>query len=130
MQMTGKADIAIDTRLQPELAALIQVLREADIEIEEPEQVQRYLQQYPELIGAVQVMSMAARSEFPDAQLLLTVSQDPEVEDQFLSLVVRRDSYDGTEVGRIERIHEAYRHQNKGMGWFLLLTDFQPPTRK
>ncbi len=128
--MTGKADIATDARLQAELTALIQSLREADIDIEEPEQVQRYLRQYPELIAAVQTMSLTARAEFPDAQLLLTVYQDPETEDQFLSLFVRRDSYDGTEVGRIERLHEEYRHLSKGKGWFLLLTDFQPPTRK
>jgi uncharacterized protein with von Willebrand factor type A (vWA) domain len=130
MQMTGKADIATDTRLLAELTALIQSLREADIDIEEPEQVQRYLRRYPELIAAVQTMSLTARGEFPDAQLLLTVYQDPETEDQFLSLFVRRDSYDGTEVRRIERLHEECRHLNKGAGWFLLLTDFQPPTRK
>ncbi len=117
--------------LQAEMDMLLETLHRAGVEIECTDEVQRYLRCYPELMEAVQAMSLAARQKFPDAQLVQTVYQDPEVEDEFLSLFVRRDTYDGSETATIRRIHDEFRSLTQSLsGWFLILTDFQPPQHK
>ncbi len=128
--MINRAEESVDPAVQANINALLDTLRQSGIVVEGAELVCSYLHAYPDLMDTVRAMSLAVRREFPDACLTLTLYQDPEVEDEFLSLFVRREAYDGSETARIRRIHEQFRENTQGVsGWFLVLTDFQPPKK-
>ncbi len=129
--MIDRVEVPVSPAVQADVDALLDTLRQSGVFVEGANLVRRYLHSYPELIDTVRVMCQAVRQEFPDACLTLTLYQDPEVEDEFLSLFVRRELYDGSETARIRHIQNQFREKTQSTsGWFLVLTDFQPPQKK
>ena len=102
--------------------------RDEGVRLRHTDRILEYLLQHPELMEVVPVMVEAARRHFPQAQLVMDVYQDPEIEDRYLVLYVRLEQYDESLVERLEKAEEEYlsRLANKE-GWIQLTTDFRKP---
>jgi hypothetical protein len=116
--------------------------QEPQVRVKNPNLVRRYLRRFNDMIDVVPEAVNAAKRYFPEAQLVLDLYQDPEIEDRYLVLYVRLWSYDESVM---ERVREARRELNSFIdrlkeaekeflhrlvdrrGWIQMTTDFQKP---
>jgi hypothetical protein len=89
--------------------------------------VRSYLALHPDVTEAVEGICRSARLEFgPNAALILGVYQDPEIDDQYLSLYVRLESYPPDVLDRIREVSAAHDDAMADKSGFLLVTtDFR-----
>jgi hypothetical protein len=99
------------------------------IEVVAPRDVGVYLDAHPDLAQLVPALCARARREFgTDAELILEVYHDPEIDDHYLSLEVRLPSYDETIMERIASVSEPFDEQLcQASGYFLVNTSFRTP---
>lgn len=112
-------------RIQEALAKV----RKEGIHIIQPTEVKDYLQRYPEMIDLLPKVARLARIHLPEAQLMLTLYRDPEIEEEeYLTIDIRLAQYDGSVLERIDAIADLYLPSLvRQRGWIQLTTDFQPP---
>ena len=97
------------------------------VRLANPDGIREYLLRYPELVEVVSLAVDTARRHFPEAQLVLDVYQDPEIDDKYLVLYFRLKSYTDF-VDRYERAQaEFIPHLRGKRGWIQLTTDFREP---
>jgi hypothetical protein len=116
--------------------------QEPQVRIKNPKLVRRYLRKFNDMIDVVPEAVNAARRHFPEAQLVLDLYEDPEIDDRYLVLYVRLWSYDESVMekvrearrelnGLIDRLDKAeaefLHHLVEKRGWLQLTTDFQKP---
>jgi hypothetical protein len=90
--------------------------------------VREYLSLFADTADVVLHAVEAARRFFPDAQLVVDVYQDPEINDEYLVLYIRMPHYDDSVMERIAAAEAEYldRLADKS-GWIQLTTDFRTP---
>ena len=100
-----------------------------EIIIPRPAEVRDYLVRYPDMTDLVESVSELSREKLgTDAQLSLEVYHDPEVEDEYLTLYIRQDTYDDHLLDVIDEVCAEYESALVGRsGWLLVTTDFHPP---
>ena len=93
------------------------------------QQVRKYLEEHPGLSAIVARLCERSRQEFgPQAELSLELYRDPEIEDRYLTLYVRQDSYPVDLIDQIERVSRPFRRPLARLsGHVLLATDFSRP---
>src|SRR5574341_1900533 len=108
---------------------LLEQLRAQGIRIPRPAEVRDYLTRYPDVVAVAGKASELASAEFAGrAELSLELYVDPEIDDRYLTLYVRQNTYDLDIMKMIERVQEGHDCELDGSsGWFLVTTDFQPP---
>ena len=90
--------------------------------------IREYLLQFVDLAEVVPHAVEAAKQHFPEAQLVLEVYRDPEIDDEYLALYVRLSRYDDTVMERIAAAEAEYLDRLAGKsGWIQLTTDFRTP---
>ncbi len=91
--------------------------------------VKSYLFRFPDIIGAVRLLCMKARSYFGDeAELALGLYCDPEIDDNYLTIYVRYDDYPQDILDKIEHFGEQCSKILYGKkGRLLISTDFLRP---
>ncbi len=99
------------------------------IRIPRPAEVRDYLTHYPDVIAVAGKACEAASALFAgQAELSLELYVDPEIDDRYLTLYVRQNTYDPNIMEMIGRVQEGYDCElDASSGWFLVTTDFQPP---
>lgn len=91
-------------------------------------QVREYLSLFADIADVASYAVEAARRRFPDAQLVLDVYQDPEIDDEYLVLYVRMPHYDDSVMERIAAAEAEYLDMLADKsGWIQLTTDFRTP---
>jgi hypothetical protein len=90
--------------------------------------IREYLLQFVDLAEVVSHAVEAAKQHFPEAQLVLEVYRDPEIDNEYLALYVRLSRYDDTVMERIAAAEAEYLDRLAGKsGWIQLTTDFRTP---
>jgi len=90
--------------------------------------VREYLLHAANIAEVVSHAVEAAQRRFPDAQLVLDVYQDPEIDDEYLVLYVRMLHYDDSVMERIAAAEAEYLDMLADKsGWIQLTTDFRTP---
>jgi hypothetical protein len=99
-----------------------------DAQLANEPQIRKYLLQFVDLAEVVPHALEATRRRFPEAQLVLDVYRDPEIDDEYLALYVRLSHYDDSVMERIAAAEAEYLHMlvDKS-GWIQLTTDFRVP---
>ena len=102
---------------------------ETDIVIPNPAEAERYLGEHAELRSALPQICQRVREEFgPDAELLLELYRDPEIDDRYLTLEVRQERYDSNIIERLDQISGEFADELEPCsGQILLTTDFGRP---
>jgi hypothetical protein len=113
--------------------------QEPQVRIKNPELVRKYLNKFKDIIDVVPESVKAAKRHFPEAQLVLDLYQDPEIDHQYLVLYVRLWNYDEDTIetvrearrdfiDRLEEAESEFLNKLAGKrGWIQLTTDFQNP---
>jgi hypothetical protein len=98
-----------------------------NVVVPKPSEVNSYLNRHPELSSVLPGVVKAVRLEFDQrAELTLEVNHDPEIDDRYLTLIVRLPSYDKSTMKRIDAIWGQFEKKiSKSSGWLTLTTDFR-----
>lgn len=106
---------------------LLPQLRAAGIRIPRPAEVRDYLTRYPDLVALTRKVCALASAEFAGkAALSLELYVDPEIDDRYLTIYVRRESYDDAIWEAIERIRASYEDEIAALsGWLHVTVDFR-----
>jgi hypothetical protein len=111
---------------------LVAMLAKQGIQNPSPDDVVKYLDGHRKLAAIVPAVCERARQEFgKQAELILRLYRDPEIDDRYLSLYVRLPVYNDSTMDRMDRVLQAFDEQLcKATGYLLLTTDFRSPRGK
>jgi hypothetical protein len=95
------------------------------------DRARKYLLQFTDLLDVTPKVIDVAKKYFPEAQLVMDVYQDPEINDDHLVLYVRLNHYDKSVIERLRKARAEFRNYlaNK-KGWIHLTTDFRKPEKE
>lgn len=112
--------------LTQEIEEKLSLLAREGMKIQRPREVVDYLLVHPELGIILQLAVQAVKKHFESPELILSVYEDPEVEDRHLQLCIRLDEYDESFLERMRAVgKEVIRHLAGTKGWLALTTDFK-----
>ncbi len=98
------------------------------VRLENPYSIREYLLRFTELLDVIPKAVDAAKKHFPEAQLVMDVYQDPEIDDNYLVLYIRLKHYDDSFIERLEEAEAEFLNQLVSKrGWIQLTTDFREP---
>ena len=108
-----------------EIEALLKELAES-IQLINPGAVRNYFLNYFDILDVIPQAVNAAKNNFPEAQLVMDIYQDPEIPDYYLVLYIRPKNYDDSVIEWLEKAEEEFidKLANK-RGWIQLTTDFR-----
>ncbi len=88
--------------------------------------VRDYLLGYQDMIELLpDICSTAVKRFGSDTNFLLKVYSDPEIDHEFLELVIRKKRYEDDIIGVIQELQSAYDDEfNRRKGWLVISTDF------
>jgi len=94
-----------------------------------PDEIDAYLQEHPTIGALLPAICMKAREAFgPAAELAIRLYHDPEIDDCYLTVYVRQNSYEPGILERIDAILSEFASELEDASGFLLLTtDFRRP---
>lgn len=97
--------------------------------VPQPEEVETYLQRFPELCPHLLVLLPLAKASLGyDAELALEMFVSQESDDCYLSLLVRQEVYSPSLMPRIRDFSDKHcEFLVRSEGWFHVTTDFQKP---
>jgi len=122
---TSQTNTAITTQIEKVLNWLLQ----QDILVPFPDSLRNYLLQHFDMLKFLPIMCKIAIDQAgSSSQLSLDVYQDPEIQDEYLTLYIRRSHYDESIDQLINEVaSECQEYLSESTGWLLVTTDFRPP---
>jgi hypothetical protein len=104
-------------------------LKLLDIRIPNAQDVRDYLFKFDDMIDLAKEVCRKARAKFGNnANLTLLLYHDPEIDDQYLTLYLRLDSYQANTMDLIDSFSRTFDDALKNKsGWLVITTDFQHP---
>jgi hypothetical protein len=94
-----------------------------------PRDIAAYLAAHPQLARLLPNIGGEVRQAFgPEVELSLELYKDPEIDDRYLTLYVRKESYEPDILDRLQLVSGRFNHTLEEVsGYFLLATDFSRP---
>ncbi len=118
----------LQTSIVEEVEFLTAKLAKEGVRLREPTQIREYLLEFPELIDVLPKAIKAVNKHIPEAQLILEMYHDPEIEDCYLVLCVRLREYGEDVMDRIEAAESEFIDLLASKeGWLQITTDFGEP---
>jgi hypothetical protein len=111
-----------------QMNAFLRSAKESGALLVKPEQVLRYLGEFQGSAGIAADILRAARTEFgPTAKILFLLYRDPEIEDEYLKVIVRPEHYEENVRERLQSITASREQQLYDMpGYISVTTDYRP----
>jgi len=130
--------------VRAEISELMEHLtQEQQVRIKNTDKVKKYLMEFGGIFDVVQKAVNSAKKHFPEAQLVLDLYEDPEMDNRHLVLYVRLKKYNELVMEKVREAREEYREDlitriNKTgsefwddlvdkKGYIFMTTDFQKP---
>lgn len=114
--------------LVDDVGKLFRNLRDEGVVVRDVRKLEEYLLRFPGILNVLREAVRAVKKHIPEAKLLLSLYQDPEIEDQYPVLCVRSRTYEGDFMERLEAAEDEFiNHLLELEGWFQLTTDFGDP---
>ena len=99
-----------------------------EIVISQPEAVDGYLRAHPGLVDLIRDIGSALVEEFQGerSEIELTLYQDPEIDDRYLTLYVRVPCYEDNFMDRLRALCAPFDERRaQTEGWVLVTSDFE-----
>ena len=108
---------------------LFSLKKHLDFQFPEPTKVINYLAKHRNIFDVVLLGCVLTEETFSQkAEISLELYSDPEIDDEYLTIYVRQNSYDSDIIKKIDAICEEYtKVMDIDQGYLLVTTDFQPP---
>jgi len=114
--------------LSEEVRRILRLLEDEGVHLKHLNRVEAHLLEFPNIMDVLPKAVQAAKKHLPEAQLILDVYRDPEIQDCYLVLCVRLKNYDESFMDRLEAAEaEFIDHLADKEGWLQLTTDFRQP---
>ena len=98
------------------------------VRVKNTDEVKKYLMKFSDIVDLVPKVVNVAKKHFPEAQLVLDLYLDPEIDDQYLVLYVRLNEYKEDFVERADRAEAEFLNDFVDKrGEIFLTTDFKKP---
>ena len=112
-----------------QIEKVLNLILHQNILIPHPDSLRNYLLQHLDMLnGLPLICKIAVDRVDSSSQLSLEVYQDPEIQDEYLTLYVRQSQYDESISKLIDDITEECQHYlSDSEGWLIVTTDFRPP---
>lgn len=127
----SSSPVQVDAGAAPAIAAALVRVQRMQVRLPDRRAVRGYLAEFPELCGLVVRVAGLANDRFGhDSQLSLEVYRDPECDDEYLALFVRRHDYGNASalMAAIDELRGRYDDElGQVRGWLQVTTDFQSP---
>ena len=109
------------------IEAVLSWLVSKDVLVPHHGEVRDYLLRHQDMIDLVAFACGAASERFQtDSELALELYRDPEIENEYLTLYVRREQYKQEILDEIDLVSAEFEDNLTGKsGWFVLTTDFR-----
>ena len=102
------------------------LLNNLPIKVNNKESICDYLNKFPDIIDIIPKAVSAARVYFPDAQIVLDLYIDPEIDDKYLVLYVRLKEYEGSIIELLDKARlEILDELKNKKGWIQITTDYK-----
>ncbi len=109
-----------------EVGHMLRKMEEDGVHLRNSRDVEEYLLDFPGIVDVLPRALRALKKHMPDAQVILDVYHDPEIEDHYLTLCVRLQHYDESFMDRLERTESEFIELLSSRdGWLQLTTDFR-----
>jgi len=104
-------------------------LQRNQIAIPQPAEVRDYLDRFQDLMDLLPRICERVRERLgAQPQLSLEIYSDPEIEDAYLTLLVRQENYALDLLDTLDKISAEFDPElAQKSGWILVTTDFDPP---
>jgi len=107
---------------------MLKELQRLGVRLLNQKEINEYLLSFPDLIEVFREAVYAALHHMPEAQLIVRVYHDPEIEDRYLAIYARFKDYTESVLKRIEAAESEYIDLlSDKEGWIQLTTDFREP---
>ena len=105
-------------------------LKKLGVKIPSLARVRNYLLNYSDTTNILHPVCQSIRECFGcEAEISLEVYEDPEIDDEYLTLYIRVPKYDNKVMDYIKNIRKEYEDALTSMkGWLLITTDFRKPS--
>jgi hypothetical protein len=112
-----------------EIETSLSKLRSKVVELPNSEEVRDYLLKYSDMTHLLSYVTELLREKIGwDPQLSLEVYHDPEIQDEYLTIYVRKDNYDEKFLDMIDDIGAEFEeYLIEKSGWLIVTTDFRVP---
>jgi hypothetical protein len=112
-----------------EASGILQRLAGYGILVPKAPDVAAYIGQYVQLAQLLPNIGAEVREALgPQVELTLELYKDPEVDDRYLTMYVRKEQYEADIWDHLQSISERFNNQLEEVpGYFLLTTDFSRP---
>jgi hypothetical protein len=85
-----------------------------------------YLNKFPDIIDIIPKAVNSAKKHFPNAQIVLDLYIDPEIDDKYLVLYVRLKEYEGSVIELLDKARlEILDELKDKKGWIQITTDYK-----
>lgn len=102
------------------------LLNSLPIKVNDKESICDYLNKFPDIIDIIPKAVSATREYFPDAQIVLDLYIDPEIDDKYLVLYVRLKEYEGSIIELLDKARlEILDELKDKKGWIQITTDYK-----
>jgi hypothetical protein len=118
-----------NTAITVQIEKVLNWLFHQNVLIPLPDSIRNYLLQHFDMLKLLPLICKRAIDRVgSSSQLSLEVYHDPEIQDEYLTLYVRRAQYDESISKLIDEITAEYQeYLSDSTGWLLVTTDFRPP---
>jgi hypothetical protein len=118
-----------NTAITARIEKVLNLILYQNILIPRPDSLRNYLLQHLDMLNVLPLICKIAVDRVDSSsQLSLEVYQDPEIQDEYLTLYVRRPQYDESISRLIDEISaECQEYLSESEGWLIVTTDFRPP---
>lgn len=118
-----------NTAITAKIEKVLNLILHHNILIPRPDSLRNYLLQHLDMLNVLPLICKIAFDRGgSSSQLSLEVYRDPEIQDEYLTLYVRRSQYDESIIKLIDEITiECQEYFKDSEGWLIVTTDFRPP---
>jgi len=104
-------------------------LKRLGVKIPSLARVRNYLLNYSDITDILHSVCQSIREYFGcEAEISLEVYEDPEIEDEYLTLYIRAQEYSDSIINKIRDLRKEFGEQlSRTDGWILITTDFKKP---
>jgi hypothetical protein len=107
-----------------------EIAKQVSASILNKKDIMQYLTDFPDVAPIIGSLLGAARHEFGrNAELLLELYRDPDINDKYLKVCIRVPKYDETVRRRLEVISRSHEDLlSSASGYVTITTDYRPPS--
>ena len=115
--------------MKKEIEDTFSELKKLGVRIPSLARVRDYLLNYSDITDILHPLCQSIRECFGcEAEISLEVYEDPEIEDEYLTLYIRTQEYSDAVIGKIRDLRKEFEEQlSRTDGWILVTTDFKNP---